>query len=756
MVNWILRILATLSFFMRAGWLVIAIVGVGISVLGQRPSFQIHRAETPISLDGRLEEPAWQAAEIVTELIQQFPYDTSASRLRTEFRVAYDDQFLYVGITAYDNVKGPYVISSLRRDFRGPGLDGAAIILDTFQDLTNAFFFGVNPMGVQREGLIANGYLRSEDLDLSWDNKWYSSSSIHEDHWIAEIAIPFKTLRFKSNAKAWNVKLYRQDSKENERAIWPRTPRNFEAGNLNYSGVMNWDEAPESPGTNVSLIPFIAGGQSRDFINETPRKDDFQLGGDAKVAVTSSLNLDLTINPDFSQVEVDQQVTNLDRFEIFFPERRQFFLENADLFSSYGHPFARPFFSRRIGVSRDPNTGQNVQNRILYGARLSGNVSQRWRMGFLNMQTAEVEESSIPSYNYTVATTQRRLGANSNVRAIFVNRQRFKTDSSDFRLEGYEYNRVAGIDYNYSFLNNKWTGNIFFHKQFTPQPVKHAYAHGYALSYATQTLSFNWYHQIFGRGYDPAVGFMPRKGYKRVSPSATYLFYPKSEVVVSHGPTLDMVYIWDDLYGFTDHDHRFGYGFIFRNNGTASITYRDVYTYLFNDFDPTNSPATEPIVKLPAFSDYRYRSVEAQYQTDPRKLFNVQLNAAAGQYFNGERMNLQGTFNYRFQPYGVISLNANYNKISLPEPYKSADIYLLGPRFDLTLTKSVFFTSFFQYNSQYNNVNINSRFQWRFKPASDLFIVYTDNYYYSFEDPQYNFNAKSRAIVVKFTYWLNL
>ncbi|HNP96082.1 MAG TPA: DUF5916 domain-containing protein, partial [Cyclobacteriaceae bacterium] len=338
-----------------------------------RPSFTIYKTSEKIVLDGVVDEAAWEKAVIMSDLRQQFPYDTSASRVRTEFRLTYDDNFLYVSAVAYDNKPGKYVISSLRRDFRGPGLDGLAIIVDPFQDLTNGFFFGLSPAGVQREGLISNGYIRSDDLDLSWDNKWYGEAKIYDDHWIAEFAIPFKTLRFKSGAKKWNVKLYRQDSKENERAVWPWTPRNFEVGTLNYSGEMIFDEPPAAPSSNVSVIPFVATAGSKDFINETPTQSDFQVGGDAKIAVTSSLNLDLTVNPDFSQVEVDQQVTNLDRFEIFFPERRQFFLENADLFSSYGHPFARPFFTRRIGVARDPNTGSNVQNRINFGARLSGN-----------------------------------------------------------------------------------------------------------------------------------------------------------------------------------------------------------------------------------------------------------------------------------------------------------------------------------------------------------------------------------------------
>jgi hypothetical protein len=741
---------------MKIGISVIIFLTIAFYSFSQRPVFSIKKSQQPIVLDAVLDEEAWQNAEVVSDLVQQFPYDTSRSKVRTEFRATHDDDFIYFSAVAYDNKPGGHVISSLRRDFRGPGLDGVSVILDTFQDVTNAFFFGLNPAGVQREGLISNGYLRGEDLDLSWDNKWYGHTRVYDNHWIAEWAIPFKTLRFKAGAKKWNVKLYRQDSKENERAIWPFTPRFFEPGNLNYTGEMIWEEPLSKPGPNVSVIPYLATKAAKDYDNETPTKKEFQFGGDAKIGVSASLNLDLTVNPDFSQVEVDQQVTNLDRFEIFFPERRQFFLENADLFSSFGHPNARPFFSRRIGVARDANTGQNIQNRILFGGRLSGNLNKKWRVGVLNMQTAAVRESGIPSYNYTVATTQRRVGTNSNIRALLVNRQQFSTDSTAFKLGGYGYNRVAGVDYNYSFKNNRWTGNLFYHKLFTNTTSWKEFAHGYSLIYNTQKINFNWYHQVVGTGFNPAVGYVPRGGYKRISPSGGYNFYPRASRVNNHGPRADMAFIWDDVFGYTDRDLNYSYLINFQNQGYVMLTYRNVFTYLFNDFDPTNSPSSETITKLPAFSRYSYSSVNLNLTSDPRKVFNYTLSATSGNYFNGTIQSLKATLNYRFQPYGVISLNGNYTDIKLPDPYKSAKIYLVGPRFDLTLSRSVFFTTFFQYNSQYNNVNVNSRFQWRFKPVSDLFIVYTDNYYYSFDQPGQNFNVKNRALVIKLTYWFNI
>ena len=702
-------------------FLIAALCTYSFSILAQTavPSFTIKKASGLINIDGLLNETSWNEAETVGELIQQFPSDTSKSKLRTEFKATYDENFIYFSAVAYDNTKGGYTISSLRRDFRGPGLDGLTIILDTFQDVTNGFFFGLSPAGVQREGLIANGYLKRDDIDLSWDNKWFSATKVNENNWVAEFAIPYKTIRFKEGSKKWNVKFYRQDSKENERAIWPFTPRFFEPGNLNYHGEMIWDEPLKKPGPNISLIPYVAGRASEDFQHNIPAKNSIAIGGDAKIAVTSSLNLDLTINPDFSQVEVDRQVANLDRFELFFPEKRQFFLENADLFASYGHPFARPFFSRRLGVTRDLTTGLNVQNRIYAGARLSGNINKYWRIGLLIMQTAPIKSLQVPSFNNIVGTVQRRIGTNSNIRAILINQQQFN-DTLAFKIGGYNFNRVAGLDYNYSFLDNKWTGNAFLHKQFTQANPGREYAYGYSVVYSTRNLTINWYQQGIGKNYTPALGYVPRNGYNRISPSGNYSFYPKSKTINNHGPMFDVSVISDDVYGLTDKEYTLGYNITFQSQANLTAAFKKTYVYLFRDFDPTNSPPEDSALKLPDSTSYKYSISSVNYISDPRKKFTLDATALLGSYYNGTRLALFGTMNYRFQPYGVFSMDFSYNKLTLPKPYTNRNIYLVGPKLDLTLTRSVFFTSYFQYNSQYRNMNINARFQWCFRTGIGL------------------------------------
>lgn len=284
----------------------------------QLPGIRIARATGTITLNAVLDEPDWQTAETAKNFKQYFPYDTSLSIVKTEVRLTYDDDNIYVAAIIRSTADRDYVTPSLRRDFRGEANDGISIVLDTFKDRTNAFLFGVNPFGVQREGLIANGGgVGQNDFSLNWDNKWYSETRIEGDHWIAEMAIPFKTIRFKDNLDSWFVNFYIIDSHNAERSTWSPIPRNFDIVNMAFNRELIWDKPLRNPGQNVSLIPYVATGYDKNFEKGTPANTNLQVGGDAKVAIGPALNLDLTVNPDFSQVEVDEQVTNLDRFEIF-------------------------------------------------------------------------------------------------------------------------------------------------------------------------------------------------------------------------------------------------------------------------------------------------------------------------------------------------------------------------------------------------------------------------------------------------------
>ena len=515
---------------------------------------------------------------------------------------------------------------------------------------------------------------------------------------------------------------------------------------------MNWDEPTEKPGSNISFIPYVASGVSKNFQSGDPTETNLEAGFDLKYAVTPGLNLDVTVNPDFSQVEVDRQVTNLDRFEIFFPERRQFFLENADLFANYGNSGTRPFFSRRIGVARDENTGQNIQNPIPAGARLSGKVNDNLRLGFLSMQAGREGDASLPSYNYSVLSLQQKVFARSNVSFLVVNKQTFD-DVSSFDTSLYsEWNRTVGVDYNHASADNKWNGKVFYHQSIDEIQPDDAFATGLELNYGVPKWSWRLFTQRVGANYNPEVGFVRRRDVQQLANTVRYSYFPEKGGIQRHGPGLDFDMVWNDQFGFLDWDMNILYDVNWRSSARFSARLRRQYTFLFNGFDPSGSGG----VRLPSGTGYHNNLIIASYNSDQRKLVNYSLSTRSGDYFNGTRINLEGSLNVRYQPLGFTSINFAYNRIRLPDPYSSVNLFLIGPRFDFTFSKKLFWTTFVQYNTQIDNLNINSRLQWRFAPVSDLFLVYTDNYLATNDEGFINIGAsKSRALVFKMTYWLN-
>jgi len=725
---------------------------IGKSAYGQLPGLHIKKATGKITVDGEMNEPDWEAAEVAGQFKQYFPFDSSYAKAQTEVRMTYDDRFIYIFAVMHNLGPRKYITTSLRRDYSGGFIDVFNVILDTYLDKTNAFQFGITPFGVQREGLLSNGGTGDNDLSLNWDNKWYSEAKILPDSWVCELAIPFKTLRYKHGLKSWNINFYRTDSEYTERSTWAPVSRAYPVINLATLRELQWDQPLQHPGVNVSIIPYVAPMYLHDFEGGTPAERTLDIGGDAKVAIGPALNLDLTVNPDFSQVEVDQQVTNLNRFEIYYPEKRQFFLENGDLFANFGYSNMRPFFSRRIGVTRDPSTGQNIQNKIYAGLRLSGKINNNWRIGLMTMQAAPEKSVQLPSTNYTVLALQRKIFHRSNIGLIVVNkRAQASSDTAN--------NHLIGLEYNLASPDNRWTGKAFYHRSFDHKKTDSTYAGSVQFTYQVPSLEIDFLGQDVGANYNPAVGYVPRKRFKRVAPELYYSFYPRSSVINNHGPGTDVDVIWNDLYGVTDWDANFWYKISFQNSATFFIRIRRDYGLAYFAFDPTFPSDTSKIVNLPTGSSYHWNSVILNYQSNFRKKFSFGFQSRIGQYYNGLRQNIDGQVSYRIQPFAVITMNFSYNRIRLPKPYNSADLILLGPKFDITFSRKVFWTTYFQYNNQITNLNINSRFQWRFRPASDLFLVYTDNYTAetsTHDQLLYIGQPKLRSLVLKFTYWMNL
>ncbi len=708
-----------------------------------KKSILVKTIDDKIEIDGRLDEAWWEQADVAKDFWQWFPTDSILAKYQTEIYMLRDNLNLYVGVICH-TAGDDFITPTLKRDYRAPGNDNISLVFDTFNDNTNAFLIGMNAHGVKREALISNGGTGRGDFSTSWDNRWDGAVTRQEKSYTCEFSIPFSTLRYNSGIKKWQFNSYRFDPQGNERTTWNHVPRNQRMWGTAYMGDMIFEDPPTSTGPNITIIPYVTGGINKDFVEAQPTDFTGNVGTDAKVSVTPGLNLDLTVNPDFSQVEVDEQITNLTRFEISLPERRQFFTENADLFGSFGNRSANPFFSRRIGVGEDVNTGLSIQNPILYGARLSGKITNPLRVGLLNMQTAKVDRSGLPSTNYTVAVLQQKLFSRSNIGFIFVNKQAF---GNEVKGAEDEFNRVFGIDYNLASEDNTWKGKIFYHHSFMPEQKfnNQSYAHGTSLTLTKRPIRLTWAHDKIGDNYEALVGFVPRKNFFRISPEVQITFYPKKGNINEHGPGIEWTSFWKKDLGLSDQKVEYFWEFSFLNTQSLQVNYNREYIFLTDSFDPSRSDAEE----LPGNSEYRFSNFELQYSSDYRNPFAFRLNAQAGGFFNGRLYSLRGSARVRFQPYATVEMDFSLNRVKLPKPYATANILLAGPRIDVTFSRKVFLTTFFQYNDQLDNINLNARFQYRFRPVSDFFLVYTDNYYT-------NLKGKDRAIIAKFTYWLNI
>lgn len=693
-----------------------------------RELFQIliKKTDDQIKLDGVFDEVAWKNAQLVGKFRRVTPTDIGFAIAQTEVMVTYDNTNLYIAAICYDPSPGKRPVESLRRDFSFSKNDNFMIFIDTYNDLTNGFAFGVSPAGAQRDGIESNG----DKVVYTWDTKWKSTVKSYDDRWTTEISIPFRSLRYFEGSKVWGINFGRLDLKTNEKSAWAPMPRQEKHNNLAFAGSLIWDEPMKKNGMRFSLIPYMASKASVD--NQTDGKTIWNrdAGFDAKMILSSSLNIDLTVNPDYSQVEQDQQVTNLDRFELFFPERRQFFLENNDLFANLGKSGIQPFFSRRIGL----------EVPVIGGARLSGQLGDHWRIGILNMQTSS--QGITPSANFTTAVLQRQVFSRSNIVGFIVNKL-VTSDFNDTIYSGNNYNTVAGLEFNVASLNNRWTGKAFYHQAFYPGASKTSAATSGRVIYSKQYFRASFDQSWVGNDYLAEVGYIRRKGYLRSTPSLEYTFYPTKSKILTHGPSVDFDIIFNPKLDMTDRKTQIEYSIGWRNKNKLSFKLNEQFVKLNRSFDPTNTDSVE----LESGSDYKWRNTSIDFSSDTRRLFNYALNAGFGGYYNGTRITFGTNFNYRVQPFGSISVIANYNDISLPRPYSSARFLLIGPKLDLTLTDKLFITTFAQYNNQIDNFNLNIRFQWRFAPVSDLFLVYTGNSY------TYDFTNKNRGLAIKMSYW---
>ena len=713
---------------------------------GQNSSktYKAHPIEEPIIIDGHLDEQAWKTAEVGGDFVQFFPTDSLAAQESTEFKVMYSSSTLYIGFRAQTTSRDP-IVSSLKRDFSALTNDNVSILLDTFNDGNNAFFFGVTPYGVQREGLVSEG---GNTFNNTWDIKWKAEAYRSADHYTVEIAIPFSSLKFVEGSQSWRFRPYRWNLKNNEQSTWVRVPQNQRLSSLAYMGELQFSNPLGKSRTPLAVIPYLNGFQENNFDTER-LQSKVKFGGDLKLAIGDGLNLDLTINPDFSNVEVDDIFTNLTRFELRLPEKRQFFIDNNDLFDGFGNIFsgAKPFFSRRIGLAQDPS-GALIQNDIEFGTRLSGKLNENWRLGWMSIQTAADSSNEIPSFNNAMAALQRKVGARSNVGVFFINKQ--ATASEDYLTPNEKYNRVVGADYNLASADNTIRGRFYLHKSFQPGDQNGNLSSQAVFFYNPREWLIVTDLAFVDRDFRADLGFVPRTDIFRYGQAFQRIFYPKKGLLNTHRL---MLLLLNDFkpsldYFKTDHAYSLRYETEFRNLSQANLYISNNYTYLNTPFNPSGDQNSTP---LPAQTEYYYNQVQFRYQSNNAKLLTYSTDLTWGQFFNGQLQSISTNLNYRIQPRANIGINLRYDGIQLPEPYGNAQLWLMSSRVEFTFNKKLFWNTLIQFRSQSDNLGINSRLQWRFAPLSDLYIVYNDNYFTS-----ERWLPRFRSINLKLTYWLNL
>jgi len=713
-------------------------------------SLNITRTNEKIIIDGELTENIWTQAEIASDFWMSYPVDKkkAPSELKTQVQVTYDDQNIYFGVVCYGT--DDYVIQTLKRDVDLNKGDGFGLVIDPVNKKTNGFAFGLNPAGVQTEVLItgSTGRRTQDDkmmsgINVAWDNKWLSVVKTYPDKWVIEIAIPFKTLRFKEDNNEWGINFFRFDAKTNSVHTWSPVPIEFWEIDLGYTGTIHWDTIPKKSKSNISLIPYVLGSTGKDLeLPEPVIENDFQAGLDGKVAVTSSLNFDFAINPNFSQVEVDEQVTNLTLFDIRLPERRLFFLENSDIFEDFGIPPMRPFFSRKIGLDDDGNAIP-----ILYGARLSGNVNDKLRVGLMNLQTQKTNQ--FLGQNYTAMAFHQRVMERSVIKGYLHNRSALQSDQSD-------YNRNMGLEFQYRSRDGRVVAFGGGGKSFSPGISSGEYFYNSGAGYDNKNISVYTNFAGVGTNYIADMGFINGQeyydaerdttilvGYNHQFTRFSYTFYPKNSKINSYVLSMRHILDLDTALSLLNHEVEFAYALNQANTGNTLFTYQYKGVELLFPFSFSEN---EPL--QPGF--YKNNSAEIAYNSDQRSRFVFKTALLYSTFYSGTRTRLLIGLKYRAQPWGNFAINLEQNDLKFPDPYGKTRLLLISPRIEINFSNSLFWTTFVQYNTQADNFNINSRLQWRFLPMSDVYLVYTDNYAVEFWGP------KNKSLVLKVNYWFNI
>ncbi len=687
------------------------------------------------TLDGRVDDEIWNSAPPYSTFTQQEPDEGQPATERTELRFLADRENLYISVIAFDREPDRIIVTQSRRDGDLNDTDSIQILLDTFNDGQNAFVFGTNPFAIEYDGQVMNEGQTSGSLGRSgaggsqrgqvsgfntnWDADWSVRAGITSRGWEAEFSIPLKTLRYKSGQnQTWGVNAMRIIRRRNEQSYLAPVPRGYTLHRVSVAGKLHGLELPAR--RQLQLIPF---GLRRDGLNKTvadrQRSGEWDFGGDLKWGVTSELTLDLTARTDFAQVEADEEQINLTRFALFFPEKRPFFLENAQTFQ-FGHSQAIDlFFSRRIGLSE-----RGVPIPIIGGGRLSGKIAGM-NVGLLNMQTRAVLDDRnagaviAPSNNFSVVRVVREIGR-SNVGAAFVNR----AASGPHAAPG-DFNRGYGVDAAWQATTN---GKLFAFLARTDSPKAKGgsdYAGRAFYSYANPLIQSSVGYSEVGKAFNPEMGFLVRKNYRRTEGRVSVTYDPKRwDWIRRISPHSNFNMFWNREDGRLETgDGHFHFFDIMQSNGGR-------FGYAINTgLDRPRTPyqvyagADGKRVTIPA-GDYAWAQGTLEFQTNQSAPFFVVLRQFTGSYYDGDFLGWQSTFAGRAGTRLTASVGWNRDKVKLP--YGSFTNDLVPMKVSYSFTRFANLEGLLQYNRQAATFSSNIRFAVINRSGTGFFVVYNN------------------------------
>ncbi len=713
------KTLSLISEILSTGRFILIFFVSGTSVFAQSTfdppttpiEVRVEKATDKINIDGNLEEASWKYALPITELVQYEPRQGQAASLRTEIRIIYDENYLYFSGVCYDSLgKKGVRVPNMQRDFDFFQNDLFGIAIDGLLDKRNAVAFQTNPYGAQRELLVTDG----NNFNREWISLWNVQTTMHDWGWIAEFAIPWKSIRYKPGGDKLGFIFVRSMRRLNEYATFPAIPRAFDPYQMAYEGIITGLELPATNGVNIQLNPYILGSTATEKKEgNSTNENSVKVGGELKWAIGTNSVLDFTYNTDFAQVDVDRQVVNLGRISILFPERRQFFLEGNEIYTMQAWDGLQPFFSRRIGLD---DNGNPIPIEV--GARFTNRDSKRNIGALAIRQQAQgftpAANFGVARYSHNTSSSGSRLGGMATFRFDEADTTGRTNTNSTLTIDGlYRPNQkfnafwmLSGSSNSGLTNNTGWSGGVW------------AY-------YSTNDIYLGHVQTIISDKYDPRAGFVDATNYILTSPAVTWRLRPawlptKWLRQYSPGITTYFYHYYDDL--------TFREGFIsyrpvsleFQNGGSFSYSFVTNWQNLIAPFSPLG-------IEIVA-GRYAYHTHTFSLGTDNSKKLFFSAEYSIGGYFDGTLQSLTTSTRIVPDPHVALTLSYSRNEIrDLGISSTSVSTDLATAEIRLALNPRLQWNSFYQYNSAVNRSTLNTRLQWEYKPLSFIFLVLNDN-----------------------------